>query len=415
VPSIARDRRTGVPGFVGVLTVVGLLALPSHALAVFFLQGPLHVGTALWCLLAFVLLRDARWDWRWIVAVVLLATGILGDFQMLALGVVPIFVAGLVAMLRVRSWRAGLTATTASIAGVVLAVVIRVIATAFGTFSIAPQNPIASPAQMLRNVGLVGSYGTKLFGIASGSFGSGGVPTLLGAVHIFGLLVVVVCVLFALVSLLKAIVTGRSSAGSDETWRLDDVLVLAFFADVVLFVLLTPAPNDSYARYLTTSIIFGAVLAGRVVTRALVHDLPSWLATTVVVSTVVVACGFVAAFGFTLSGPTAQQPARELGAFLAAHHLTDGIGDYWAASIVTVETHDTVRIRPVKADANGRLVGYDRNSSTSWYHDHSSSSSLSFRPSALPMWASTQRKRRSVRRHIPIRSATFSFSCGLTG
>jgi hypothetical protein len=54
-------------------------------------------------------------------------------------------------------------------------------------------------------------------------------------------------------------------------------------------------------------------------------------------------------------------------AFLLAHHLTKGIGDYWAASIVTLESHGAVTIRPVVANASGTIVRDGRQSDSSWY------------------------------------------------
>jgi hypothetical protein len=64
------------------------------------------------------------------------------------------------------------------------------------------------------------------------------------------------------------------------------------------------------------------------------------------------------------------QPASALGRFLAAHNLRSGIGDYWSASIVTVESKGAVDVRPVVTDPQGRLVRWDKNSLDSWYGAH---------------------------------------------
>ena len=180
----------GVPGFAGSATVVALLALPSFALAFFFLQGPLHVGTALLCLLAFAGLRNGRFGWRWVVVVGLLAAGCLGDLQTVALGIVPALLAGAVAAARCRDWKAGLPTSSAAVASVVLAIVGREIARAIGTFvliSSAPRQPIS---QMINNLGVLRDYLPKMLGVGTAGFGSGGAPHFTEFAHLVGLIAV---------------------------------------------------------------------------------------------------------------------------------------------------------------------------------------------------------------------------------
>ena len=59
-------------------------------------MGPLHVTTAFWCLLAFVALSRGHYGWAWLCGVGLLAFGMLGDLQAVVLGIVPVFLAGIV-------------------------------------------------------------------------------------------------------------------------------------------------------------------------------------------------------------------------------------------------------------------------------------------------------------------------------
>ena len=173
---LARDGRRGMAGFAAAATVVALLGCPSHVLSVWFLQGPLHVGTALWCLIAFAGLRSGRWGWGWIVAVAFFAAGTLGDFQMIALGIVPACAAGLVAMLRTRTWRSGLPTVSAAVVSLMVAWVIRELATLVGTFAVATSHPTASPSEMLTNVGRVATWGANMLGVGRGGFTRGGVP-----------------------------------------------------------------------------------------------------------------------------------------------------------------------------------------------------------------------------------------------
>jgi hypothetical protein len=379
---MARDVRPGRAGWAGAATVVALLGLPTHAFAQFFLLGPLHVGTTLYCLLAFLGLRRAPATWRIPLVAIILAAGMLGDLQTVAIGVVPVFVGGLVAMLRCRSWRAGFDAVVAAVAAVVLAEVARAVAKAFGTYTVGSSQR-AKGHQITLNIEHVWHYAAQLIlGTGTGSLGGGGVPHHLAAAHFVGLALIIAAGLVALGSLLYGVVTGRSGTGRRdgrhrstaraetarrETWRLDDFLLIGIVGDLVLFVELTLQSNNTqFARYLTPGVIFAAVLAGRLVARVC-SALPGWsLMVLALPAAVVIACSG-AAVGYDVAAAAPVQPQSPITHFLATHDLHRGVGDYWTSSIVTVETRGKVAVRPVVADTAGRIVGYGRQSPTSWY------------------------------------------------
>ena len=150
--ALARGGRRGLAGIAAAVTVVALLALPSHALGAFFLRGPLHVGTALWCLIAFAGLRSGRFGWGWAIAVVFFAAGTLGDFETALFGVIPAAVAGLAAMARTRRWQAGLPEVSAAGLAVIGAWLIRDAAVFVGTYSIKTGHPRSTLGQMPGNV-----------------------------------------------------------------------------------------------------------------------------------------------------------------------------------------------------------------------------------------------------------------------
>ena len=375
----------------GALTVVGLLAFPAHALAEFFLLGPLHVGTTLWCLLAFAALALARGRWRVPLAACLLAAGVLGDLQTVALGVVPVFVAGLVAMARRRSWRAGLAGVVTALGSLALAGVVRLAAMAVGTFRIGPSGR-ASVRQMTRNVGLEPGYVARLLGVGSQGFGTGGAPAGLTAVHFVGLVAVVAAVLAAIGRLVWGAAAGRPggvTAGSHRApgdWVssrgvigrsgvlpggvvvLDDLLAIAVVGDLAMFAELTLTSTDvTFARYLVPGVIFAAILAGRGVASILDRSaLSPAVLPAAMAGGALLGCLAIGARG-EIAAPLPVQAQGSLGGFLAAHGLYQGIGDYWTSSIITVDTREDVTVRPVMADAQGRLEAYDRQSTSAWY------------------------------------------------
>jgi hypothetical protein len=79
-------------------------------------------------------------------------------------------------------------------------------------------------------------------------------------------------------------------------------------------------------------------------------------------------CALLAWYGLGLlaeaSIPAASDPFTRVAAFLRAHHLTDGIGGYWDASVITVDTGGAVTVRAVTA---GCLQPYAWESKPAWY------------------------------------------------
>ena len=345
--------------------VVVLLGLPSHALAFFFLQGPWHVGTALWCLVAFAALRDARLGWRPLLAAVFLAAGVLGDLQSVGLGVIPVALAGLVAMCRTRSWRAGAGYLVAAVGGVALALVVREVTTALGAFGYHESHHTASLAQMGHNLGHAASWSLSLLGVTGGPVGGPAVPLPYELAHLIGALAVLAAVVFGVVALLGGAWRGTSQPAGP--WRLDDLLVLACLGDLGTFEVLALSKNPAYARYLTAAVIFATVLAARMIGRRVAKLEPGTATRALAVLALVIAGCFAGEVALDLDGAAPAQPVSALDDFLVAHHLHHGIGDYWAASIVTLETHGAVTVRPIVANASGVLVRDGRQSDVSWY------------------------------------------------
>lgn len=361
----------------GAVTVLAYLAFPTHTFAQGYLEGMVHDGTALWTLLGIWTLRRNRWDWWFVIAVLLLGTGLLGDLQLLAYAVVPIALAGVVAMLRCRRLRAGLVPISAAVASLVVAEITHRILVAIGTYRENANNQTASHHELKTNLHLLFNFAHQMLGVGNVSYGTGGVPVWLQSFHVIGAVVIAMGLLVALIRLVQAAATGRHrhQPAGEQTWRVDDMLALAVFGPAVAFLFLTLGPYASYMRYLTASVIFAAVLAGRMVARGWTRltlasaKRPAWTRgrTTLAAIGLAVVAAFAAAAGFQIAQPAALQAAAPLASWLEAHHLTRGVGDYWSASITTVQSQERVVVRPVEINTSGRLVGFDTGPLTSWF------------------------------------------------
>jgi hypothetical protein len=353
---------------VAISTIVVVLVLPSHALAFFLLQGPWHVGTVLYCLVAMAMLRNNRFGWSWFVGVVLLAAGLLGDLQALAIGVVPVFCAGAIAAARSRSIRSGLWTALAAPAAIVLAVVVRLLALATGTFRVSESHHTVSLVQVEANVSNFMNWFSALLGIHQGAFGGPTIPRLLEIPRLLVAAALVVAVLVASFGALRGVIVGRENRdSSDSEWRTDDLLLLGLIGSVGVFGVLTLSNNVSYARYLDAVMIFGTLLTARVLARWSTRVSVSVLTIAAVLGCLTIGTS-AATLAIDLAAARPPAPTAPLEQFLAVHGLHDGIGDYWAASVVTVDTRGSIRIRPVVANLTGTLVRDGRQASSKWYH-----------------------------------------------
>ncbi len=366
---IAREASHGASALAGGLAVIALLAFATPAMALFFVARGFHMSTALYALLAFAALRRGRFGLGWFLAVVLLAAGMLGDLLLVAYGVVPLVLAGLVAALRQRRWQSAVAGISAGLVGGVVAALARRLAAAGGAFKSEAALSTVHVGQMLRNLTHVPGYASDLLGLTNGLRHNGGVPAGLRELHAAGALCVLACVVAAMWSLVVGARRGRTGQpvpAGPETWRLDDLLVLAVLCSAVPFVTFA-RPDQSGVRYLAVSVVFASILAGRLVARGW-SKLPAGKPARVVSALgLAVVLSFGAGVGYSLARPEQPYEIPALVSYLEAHHLRWGIGDYWAASITTVQSSGAVIVRPVAASNGGALQEMRTLSETSWY------------------------------------------------
>lgn len=372
-----RDEHRGPRSWIAPFAVLAVIGLPSPVLSYFLLQGPWHVGTALWCLVAFAGLANDRWHWGFGIALLALAAGLLGDLETLPFGVIPAVLAGVCEMGRRRSWRHGLPSVAAGLGASLFAYIVRLILDHSGAFTVSQGITNALSNRYGTNIGHAFTWMSGLFGVTNLKIGPASSVSkdaltngpLLGHIVRLPLLALVVfAVLMVLTTLVGALIFGARAAGpGNRSQRLDELLLFGTAGSIASFIVLCPNNNADYARYLTAAVICSTVLGGRLLTRMLV----AYRSRTVFASTAAALLIICGAIGLTtahdLNQSPAKQPATELAAFLEQHHLTVGVGDYWSSSIVTLASDGHVVIRPVITNPKKAIVRYERQSTAGWY------------------------------------------------
>jgi hypothetical protein len=129
---------------------------------------------------------------------------------------------------------------------------------------------------------------------------------------------------------------------------ISQILLVAMVINVVAYVPSTLADaTDLNAREFAIVLPFGAVLAGRTLAPALVAGLRRWHRAVPALLAGALLAGYAASLGYAAAQPSVPPANARLAAFLAAHHLTSGIGGYWESSVVTVGSDGAVTIRAV--------------------------------------------------------------------
>jgi hypothetical protein len=339
------------------LLTAGLMFAPQLGVGVFVLLLSLgHIGTAVPLMLTWLVI-----DWgekfkpRWLVPVIvgLLLTWVLvADPLVLVVGIVPLVAVCAMRVARELSlaqrrgspgWaRAALGARRYELSLAVAAILAEALASAVsrllrasGGFFLHPVPYQLAPVHTwpkhawVTGEGLLALFGAKPQGPAA--------ALAFALLHLAGV---------ALVAWAMVRVARHFFSWPD---MISQILLVAMIVNVVAYVPSTLADaTDLNAREFAVVLPFGAVLAGRTLAPALLVGLRQRrraVAATVLAGALL--AGYGASLGYAAAQPSVPPANARLAAFLAAHHLTSGIGGYWESSVVTVGSDGAVTIRAV--------------------------------------------------------------------
>ncbi len=347
------SRREAAPRM---LLTASLMFAPQLGVGVFVLLLSLgHIGTAVPLMLTWLVIdRGEMFKWRWLVPVVvgLLLTWVLvADPLVLVVGIVPLVAVCAMRVARELSraqrrggpgWaRASLRArwyelslAVAAILAEGLASVVSRLLRVSGGFFLHPVPYQLAPVHTwpkhawVTGEGLLALFGAKPQGPAA--------VLAFALLHLAGV---------ALVAWAMVRVARHFFSWPD---MISQILLVAMVINVVAYVPSTLADaTDLNAREFAVVLPFGAVLAGRTLAPALLAGLRRRRRAVAALLAGALLAGYGASLGYAAAQPSVPPANARLAAFLAAHHLTSGIGGYWESSVVTVGSDGAVTIRAV--------------------------------------------------------------------
>lgn len=367
----ARPYR-GIAAAAGALATFILIGLPSATSLMIRLplRSTIHMGTIFFGLLALLVIepihraetgampRRSRWT-RIVVAAALLGVAISSDPLAGWMIWIPcLFVAG-ADIMREQTRRDGWMAAAWLAASLALANLLSHLAAATGGFiNIGDRGrfvPIDGIGLGIKNLvqGWLGFFGGDLFGLTFSA----------QALWIAGRALMALLVIAAIYAELASWIRRRERG----RW-LDAVLAMICLTAVLEFVV---SDKGMYTgvHYLVLPVIAGAILAGRSFAGPLSPDILAPRVAGVVLLFLGLVVSWVT-FEPILAQPIAVQPEAPVIAWLEQHHLHEGYGSYWSASIITADTVETVLVRPVIVSPEGPLIQFRDGSSTAWYEAH---------------------------------------------
>jgi hypothetical protein len=365
---LAAGRGTGRDAWPRMLLTTGIIFAPQLGVAVFILVLSVgHIGTSVPLMLIWLVLDRCKPRWPVPIVVGLLLTWVLvADPLVLLVGIIPLVavcavrVIGALAAARRAAldgraapggrwlpavWPARwyeLALAVAAILAEGLASLINRLLGASGGFILHPVGYKLAPLHTwpkhawVTGEGLLALFGAKPQGPA--------IELAFAVLHLAGV---------ALVAWAMCRVARHFFSRPD---LINQVLLVAMVVNVVAYVPSTLADaTDLNAREFAVVLPFGAVLAGRTLAATLrtrseaaneennAYRWHKWLTPALLVAW----AGYAASLGYAAAQPSAPAANSQLAEFLAAHHLTSGIGGYWESSVVTVGSDGAVTIRAV--------------------------------------------------------------------
>jgi hypothetical protein len=287
---------------------------------------------------------------------VILCAGQVGDATVLYVAVPAVLLVQAYRILAARRIRTGDTAiAVAAAASVPLASLTRAVMLHFGAYSqVAPRTTISPIGQWPEHLVLTWRAIRTLYGAFGATVVDAHAP-LSGVAAVFGL----ACLLAAAFGFARVVWTRGSASRSEQ------LLCVAIVVNLAAYVASTK-PSTFSSREIALVLPCGAVLAARACVPGRIVG-ASRARAGLAAGALVALLPLVAAA--TL--PPVTPPAVPLAAWLKARGLTYGIGGYWDASAVTLQSGNQIQVRAVVRYAD-RIAGsyispYDWETKPDWY------------------------------------------------
>ena len=347
---LAIGRATGREAAVRALVVAAIMLAPALGTASgALLLSPDHVGTQVPLLL--ILLVLDRVKPRWYVPVVIAALLVwaeLADLLVVLVGAIPLAVVAAVRLCRHPARRYDLGLLAAALVSAPVAEGALSLIRHAGGFAVSnPLIMVVSAGDIPQHLRVTAESVLLLY---SADF----FDTWLGGLRFVALLQLAGLALAGLASgvSLRGIVRDGD--------RVSQVMAVAIVVNLAAYTFSATISGVDSARELAAVLPLGAVLAARLTAQRLIAG----KLVPVVLAAVLGCAGILA---YNAGRPPSPAAAQNVADWLAARHLSYGLGGYWQANNITLASAGRIQVRPVGPWMD-RVGQYRWESKDSWYN-----------------------------------------------
>jgi hypothetical protein len=333
----------------GVALAVLAAPLITSAGVAILLEAPQHLGTAAFLLGSFLLIdRAPTWRFTAPLAGAILCAGQVGDATVLYVAVPAVVLVCAYRVLAARKIRSvDAAVAVAAAVSVPVALLCRATMVFFGAYALVPARTAIAPRnQWWPNARQTWENVRSLFGSEVLHPGPGYVVA-----AVFGS----ACLVAAAFGLVRVAWTWRRASRGEQ------LVAAALVINLVVYIVST-MPTHSSTREIAAVMPCGAVLAARGFVPGRIAGIAR-ARVALGVAVVLVLVPWAAA----ARQPVARSEAVPLATWLTAHNLRYGIGGYWDASSVTVQSNNRVLVRAIISHGGLRAGPYYWETKKDWY------------------------------------------------
>ena len=318
------------------------------------LFSPVHIVSFAYCLCSIFILKrlDKKISIRELfIYFLIIIINFIGDTFSIYIWGIPIIIIMLVKLIFENNKLKYATILFTTILSIVLSQIILLLIKQNGGFIVPGIEPKFVGYNDISNnlylffIGLFDLFSVDFFGQPIFSFN-----TAINGIQLVGLVILIWAIIWSIKNIKKL-----------DTVK--QVLLAGLFINLLEYLLSDVAIWRGTVRYLLPTLIFGIFLILNFIMHSAWHQQRPLI---MLLTSIVIAITLIPQMSLTRS----DLPVSELSSFLIEKHLINGYGPYWVASITTVHSNETVKIRAVTSSDHKYIRPFIWLAENDWYNEN---------------------------------------------
>lgn len=347
---LVKRKASITDSWVGLVVCFAIIGITTPLLTEYAAQSPVHLGTILYFIIGIVLLDKMKPSkLRNFALFIIFTLAYLGDPLTLYIFIIPVLIVLVLKWLYSGRPSNDLFLIGSFIAVIPFSTIVLELVSIFGGFHTSALSYFLPDITQIPNqIQLCVQNILYLFGVIPFGYKWLSIQGISSILRIIPLVLVFYFVIKYIVDIIKR----------KDFDLVSGILSVSIVFDIVAFILYAGSVDLWSSRYLLPVVILGAIVVGRnIKIKRRRYS----------IATILLFLSLSAFFIYRLFLPVAISPVANVENWLKSNNFTYGYGSYWNASIITVETNNSVKVRPIMARDDGYIVPYKWLSEDKWY------------------------------------------------